>query len=224
MAAVEEAGYEIVDDVLREEECVAIIERLAEPGVERSRAGARHLLALPAIARLANDERLLSMVRATLGDGAIPFRVTLFDKSADANWSVAWHQDTALPLRERFEAPGWGPWSTKGGVSYAHAPAAALERILAVRVHLDASTPSNGPLRVVPGSHRLGVLSDDDVAAIAHSTPAAECLIKRGGVLVMRPLLIHSSTRATSPAPRRVLHVEYAESLQIAGGIALATA
>ena len=30
---------------------------------------------------------------------AQPFRATLFDKSASANWLVVWHQDTALPMR-----------------------------------------------------------------------------------------------------------------------------
>ncbi|HWW63089.1 MAG TPA: phytanoyl-CoA dioxygenase family protein [Thermoanaerobaculia bacterium] len=207
-----ERGYEIVKAVFSDAECDALLGRLA--AVSRSRAGARHLSAQ--LSDVANDPRLRRLARnATL------FRITLFDKSRLANWSVAWHQDTALPLRTRFDAEGWGPWSLKGGIHYAHAPAAALERVIALRVHLDDSTPANGPLRVLPGKHRLGVLTDDEVANAARSTQAVDCIVARGGVLAMRPLLIHSSPRVTSPAPRRVLHIEYAESLEILPGIVL---
>jgi len=66
---------------------------------------------LPAVAAAARDTRLVEIARKTLGGEAFPFRATLFDKSPAANWLVVWHQDTALPLRERREAPGWGPWS-----------------------------------------------------------------------------------------------------------------
>ena len=135
---------------------------------------------------------------------------------------MAWHQDTALPLACRFEAAGWGPWSEKAGVLYAHAPAWALSRIVALRVHLDASARENGPLRVVPGSHEAGVLTDKEVFAYVRDHSQVECLAQRGGVLAMRPLLIHSSSKARASAPRRVLHIEYADSLDLEPGIRLA--
>src|SRR5262249_40006144 len=89
----------------------------------RSRAGARHLLSSPAVRQLANDRRLVALASTALGAAAHAYRATLFDKSARSNWLVAWHQDTALPVRRRAEIAGWGPWSLKGGVLYAHAPA-----------------------------------------------------------------------------------------------------
>ena len=106
---------------------------------------------VPAVGGMARRAPLLEIAQEILGHGAFPYRATLFDKSATANWLVVWHQDTALPLRERREVPGWGPWSVKEGVHYAHAPASALEQVLALRVHLDDSTSKNGPLRVLPG-------------------------------------------------------------------------
>jgi ectoine hydroxylase-related dioxygenase (phytanoyl-CoA dioxygenase family) len=115
-----------------------------------------------------------------LGAGAIAFRATLFEKLPDSNWLVAWHQDTALPLRERRETAGWGPWSVKDGVNYAHAPAAALEKVVALRMHLDDSTADNGPLRVLPGTHTRGVLTDEEMHAISERTPSVECLMPRG--------------------------------------------
>jgi len=181
-------------------------------------------MAHPAVAEVANDQRLLQIARRELGGGAVPYRATLFEKSGRANWLVVWHQDTALPLASRFDSPGWGPWSEKAGILYAHAPAWALSRVLALRVHLDDSTNENGPLRVIPGSHAAGVLSDGEVFGVARRRARMDCLVTRGGVLAMRPLLIHSSSKARLEAPRRVLHVEYADSLDFGEGIRLAVA
>jgi ectoine hydroxylase-related dioxygenase (phytanoyl-CoA dioxygenase family) len=176
------------------------------------------------VAAVARDERLLAIARESLGPGATPYRATLFEKSGESNWLVVWHQDTALPLTEPFDAPGWGPWSVKAGIHYAHAPTWALEKIVALRLHLDDSLADNGPLRVIPGSHRLGVLSDDEVLRIAHERPHVEFLAGRGSVLAMRPLLIHSSQKAETSAARRVLYLEYAAAIDLASGIRLAVA
>src|SRR5271168_2434026 len=117
-----------------------------------------------AVAAFAHDSRLLQLAQSVLGHGAFPFRATLFDKSATANWLVVWHQDTALPLRECRETPGWGPWSVKDGVIYAHAPASALSQVLALRVHLDDSAAENGPLRVLAGNSHSRRLARRSVA------------------------------------------------------------
>ena len=204
--------------------CVPILLAEIEQNVARSRAGARHLMSHPAVQRIAHDQRLLKLARATLGPGAVPYRATLFEKSGRSNWLVVWHQDTALPLASRLTSPDWGPWSEKAGVLYAHAPTWALQQVLALRLHLDDSTADNGPLRVIPGSHEHGVLPDERVFEIAHQQPHAECLATRGSVLAMRPLLIHSSQKARSPEPRRVLHLEYAAALDLGNGARLAVA
>ena len=190
----------------------------------RSRAGARHLMADPAVAAFARRSDLLAIARDWLGPDAVPFRATLFDKSAGRNWQVVWHQDTALPLSARFDSGEWGPWSEKAAVLYSHAPTWALEEVVALRVHLDDSGPDNGPLRVIAGSHELGVLPDSDVFRLAHERASVDCLVRRGGILVMRPLLIHASSKARTDAPRRVLHIEYAASLDLADGARLALA
>lgn len=221
---IEEAGFAIFADVVGSHDLRRSAEALGGEGVRRSRAGVRHALRHPAVAALARDARLLQIARGVLGDGAVPFRATLFDKSARSNWLVVWHQDTALPLRERIEREGWGPWSVKDGVTYAHAPASALERVVALRVHLDDSTPENGPLRVLPGTHRMGVLSDEEIQQLARRVAPMECCVGRGGVVVMRPLVVHASSKSRSEAPRRVLHVEYAASVQIGENLELATA
>jgi ectoine hydroxylase-related dioxygenase (phytanoyl-CoA dioxygenase family) len=210
-------GFAIEPAVISSHEADALGRNLASQSLQRSRAGARHLLAVPVIAALARDSRLTKLAANVLGCEPLPFGATLFDKSPDANWLVAWHQDTALPFVERREVAGWGPWSKKAGVDYAHAPAAALSKIIALRVHLDDSTAHNGPLRVLPGTHTLGVLSDAQIRAAARRMDGVACTVERGGVVIIRPLLIHASSKATAEESRRVLHLEYAAAAMFDG-------
>jgi ectoine hydroxylase-related dioxygenase (phytanoyl-CoA dioxygenase family) len=218
------SGFGIFPAVLDQHDLAAAAAAFQEDGLERSRAGARHLMRHPTVQQVALDPRLIALACRFLGPSAIPFRATLFDKSPDRNWLVVWHQDTALPLRTRVELPGWGPWSMKAGILYAHAPAKALEDVLALRIHLDESTASNGPLRVLPGTHNRGVLSDEAAQALARTGEPVDCLVPRGGVLAMRPLLLHASSKSQTQARRRVVHIEYAASLSLEGGLELAVA
>lgn len=214
-------GFRIYRDIIDEYQCDTLVEALSNSDVIKSRAGARHLLTIPKIASLANDCRLLEIASKELSSNAVPFRATLFAKTASANWLTVWHQDTALPLKQHIDSTEWGPWSKKFGVFYAHAPTSALSRIVALRIHLDTSDSENGPLRVLPNTHTLGVLTDDEVSKIAALQNSTECLVPKGGVLSMSPLLIHSSSKIKNNASRRVLHIEYADSLKFSDDIEL---
>jgi ectoine hydroxylase-related dioxygenase (phytanoyl-CoA dioxygenase family) len=217
-------GYAIVPNVFDAAELGSIARDLGAAALQRSRAGARHLLSVPAVAALAQDSRLIELAADVLGCDPVPFGATLFDKSSEANWLVVWHQDTALPLVERREVAGWGPWSTKSGITYAHAPASALSQVVALRVHLDASTADNGPLRVLPGTHHLGVLTDRQIRSAANRIASVTCAVEAGGVLIMRPLLVHASSKVATGTPRRVLHFEYAASRVFEHGLSLRAA
>lgn len=219
---VEKSGFAISSPILSLAEVNRLVDGIDKSSLHRSRAGIRHALKHPAIAELANDARILKLAKVILGDQAFPFHATLFDKSPSANWLVMWHQDTALPIRERRDEPGWGPWSVKEGVTYAHAPSSVLANVLALRVHLDDSTAGNGPLRVLPETHKLGVIDDQAIHKLAEHVAPVECLVERGGVLAMRPLLVHASSKSTGTARRRVLHIEYAASQIVGDGLELA--
>jgi ectoine hydroxylase-related dioxygenase (phytanoyl-CoA dioxygenase family) len=219
---VTEQGFATVPAVLSARELIPLLVGLADLSSHRTRAGIRHALNHPAVKTISHDLRMLSLAQKILGASAFPFRATLFDKSPDSNWLITWHQDTALPLAEKHETPRWGPWSVKDDVTYAHAPASALEQVVALRLHLDDSTHENGPLRVLPGTHRMGVLSDEQVEREVASRKPVECLVNKGGVVAMRPLIIHASSKSQLPAPRRVLHVEYAKGRDIGDKLSLA--
>ena len=176
------------------------------------------------MAALAREPQMIELARQVLGSEAVPFRATLFDKSPTANWLVVWHQDTALPLRERVDQPDRGPWSVKEGIDYAHSPSAALSQVLALRVSCDDSTWENGPLRVLPGRHTLGVLSDDTLHDLSTRIAPVDCVAPKGGVVAMCPLVVHASSKSQTEMPRRVLHIEYAASESIVQSLKLVVA
>jgi ectoine hydroxylase-related dioxygenase (phytanoyl-CoA dioxygenase family) len=221
---VKQNGFAIIRDVLPWQDIKGVLSDFEDTTLRHSRAGVRHAFDSAGIARFSRNSQLLAIARETLGGAAFPFRATLFDKSSAANWLVVWHQDTALPMQERHETPGWGPWSVKEGVIYAHACAGALSQVLALRVHLDDSRADNGPLRALPATRNLGVLDDDTLHMLAAQIAPVDCLVARGGVLAMRPLLVHASSKSQAAAPRRVLHIEYAASAVLSEKLLLAVA
>jgi hypothetical protein len=172
--------------------------------------GRRGLLSNPIIAALASSPTLLDLVRPHLPAPPVPTRAIYFNKSPDTNWLVPWHQDLTIALREPAEVPGFGPWSTKDGITHVQPPVALLEQMLTVRLHLDPADASNGALRVLPGSHRSGRLDPAQIQQWRERQPEFLCTASAGDVLLMRPLLLHASARSTTDRHRRILHIEYA--------------
>lgn len=178
-----------------------------------SRGGVRDLLAHSAGARtLARHPGVRQIAASVLGPGCFVTRAILFDKTERANWKVVWHQDLTIAVKERLEAPDFGAWSVKAGIVHVQPPVEVLERMIAVRVHLDDCGLENGPVRVLPGSHRSGRLGSDETEIWKQRVPAVECPVPRGGVLIFRPLILHASSPATVPSHRRVVHFEFAAS------------
>lgn len=217
-------GFAIIPNVVPPSEIARMLKEVVDHPFPRSRAGFRHAMRHEAIAAFARQPNLTELAAEIVGGPAIPFRATLFDKSPASNWLVVWHQDTALPIQQRRDIPGWGPWSLKDGTTYAHAPASALEKFVALRVHLDDSNAKNGPLRVLPGTHNIGVLEDAAIHQFASDVNPVDCVVSLAGVVAMKPLVVHASSKSRSEQPRRVLHIEYAASLDLRDGLRLAIA
>ena len=214
-------GFSIIENVITDAECVRLLDALSAAD---GRAGVRNLMANDEVSALARDARLTAIAERILEQPVIPYKATLFSKTGRANWLVAWHQDTALPVEGFREAPGWGPASAKDGVTFAHAPTSALSKVVALRIHLDQSTERNGPLRVIPDSHHRR-LTAEEIDAIVSDREPKMCTVDRGGVIAMSPLLVHASSKCVDGnQPRRVLHIEYATSLELGNEIRLAIA
>jgi len=208
----EEYGFAVVPTCLDEN----TVGRLGSHFDDASH-GMRNLLAVPIVRELAASDAVRTLAKAVLGRDCFAVKGTFFDKTQKANWKVVWHQDLTIMVRERREVPGFGPWTTKAGIVHVQPPADILNHILAIRLHLDESGPDNGPLRVVPGSHKHGRLTPEQFVQW-QKADSLVCTVPRGGALLMRPLLLHASSACVVPKPRRVIHLEFAAD-ELPGGL-----
>jgi ectoine hydroxylase-related dioxygenase (phytanoyl-CoA dioxygenase family) len=217
LMAVATDGFAMVERVLDQKELDALLDVLedatAHAGIRR-RGGVlaiRNLLeAVPEVADLARSPALRALAESVTAAPAFAVRGILFDKTPATNWKVTWHQDLTIAVRERREVEGFGPWSVKAGVASVQPPVAVLENMVTIRINLDACGPENGPLRLLPGSHLAGRLGPDDIAGWRARVAEVLATGPAGAALVMRPLLLYASSPATTPAHRRVIHLDYA--------------
>jgi hypothetical protein len=169
-------------------------------------AGTRNLLELDWCARLAAYLRTHHALAPLLPLDAVAVQCTLFEKSAAQNWLVPLHQDLSIPVQERRDHPELGGWSTKEGTLFVQAPPHLLAQMVAVRLQIDPGGERDGALRIVPGSHLHGRLSTQAASAARERGGEISCPVAPGAALVMRPLLLHASAKASGSSRRRVLH------------------
>jgi ectoine hydroxylase-related dioxygenase (phytanoyl-CoA dioxygenase family) len=218
-------GFAVISDLLPVAECDALAAELTalfdqhRQAVPKARGGLRNVIRRsPLAAAVASSEKFRYVVSRLTGGVAFPVRAILFDKTDRANWSVPWHQDLAIAVVERTETDGFGPWSVKEGVVHVQPPPQILASMVTIRLHLDDCTADNGALRVLPGSHLQGELGNEAISKWAEHQAPVTCEIRKGGALLMRPLLLHASAPAKNPSHRRVLHVEYA-AIELPNGL-----
>jgi Phytanoyl-CoA dioxygenase (PhyH) len=218
MKNIEVEGYAIVPDVLNPATVASLTYDLMKVSASSAkRGGLRNLLKVPSIIELAQSAEIRDLVIPVLGEGAFVVRGILFDKTEQANWKVPWHQDVTIAVNERRDAEGFGPWSLKQGVLHVQPPSYVLEMMLSIRVHLDDCPAANGALRVLPGSHRNGKISETAVTDAVSRNESVVCEVTAGGALLMRPLLLHSSSASETVQHRRVVHLDFANVLLPSG-------
>ena len=210
-------GFAIMNGVLGSEEIEVLLssfENLGQSESIRRRGGVfavRNLLDVsPEVRGLAQCPRVRKIVGSILGPQAFPVRGILFDKTPEANWKVPWHQDLTIAVTSRKELEGFGPWSMKAGVLHVQPPAHVLENMFSIRIHLDPCGEANGALKVIPGSHRLGRIPAVEVFRVVSAFPVTICSVLAGDAVLMRPLVLHSSSASQIPQHRRVIHLDFA--------------
>ncbi len=222
---LDDDGYTLIQGVYSGDAIDALIDRFAaaietpeDVGAIRSRAGqvyaARNVLLLfPETEEIWQQKPLVTVLGEVLGKKFGQVRALFFDKPPEKSWSLPWHKDLTIAVKQNdlptthFINP-----TRKAGVPHVVASRSFLESMLTLRIHLDSVTDENGPLVVLPGSHR-----DDDT--VVDSTPK-NIYTTRGDVLAMRPLLSHSSLNAQpgTTSHRRILHLEFAAHRELPDG------
>ena len=201
---VEQDGFAVVPTCLD----VTTVELLSSQ-FDDARHPERNLLSIPSVRALATSRPVREIMETILGPACFAVRGIFFNKTRSSNWKVVWHQDLTIAVRQREDASGFGPWTTKAGILHVQPPPEVMSGLLAVRLHLDESGTDNGPLRLIAGSHLRGRLSVEQIGSWNKET-AVTCTVPKGGALVMRPLILHASASCAIPKPRRVIHLEFA--------------
>lgn len=200
--AFDRDGYQIVEAVMAEDECDVLLATLSS--LPPAAAGTRDLLESDACLDAADRIRSSERLRHILPLDYVAVQCSLFSKTPSRNWLVAPHQDLSIPVRDRIDSPVCTGWSSKQGRMFTQPPVSVLERLIAVRLQLDPGSEATGPLQVLPGSHRQG--RRESRPNLRNGNALHSCVVGKGGVVAMRPLLVHASSKAISALPRRVLH------------------
>lgn len=159
---------------------------------------------------LSADGLIGSVPAGVLGPAARAVRAVLFDKTAETNWSLAWHQDRTICVERRVEVDGFGPWTMKGGLQHVAPPFDLLTRMVTVRAHLDGVGDHNAPLLIAPGSHRQGLVPVGLIEDVVRRCGVRACLAEAGDVWLYSTPILHASEAAAQPTNRRVLQVDFA--------------
>lgn len=217
-----EEGYEIVDEFITQAQLELVTSEIQSQKIPFRGGGIRNAeKKYSSIHNLAWSNDLLVRANNYLNKPSKLVRAILFNKTETNNWLVGWHQDKTVAVSREFDAEGWGPWSIKDGAVHVQPPIDVLNQMVAFRIHLDDSSQANGCLKLLPKSHELGILDQNEIQEHLLHNRSVSCEAKSGSALVMRPNLLHASSKAKNPSQRRVLHLEYS-SFKLPFGISWA--
>jgi ectoine hydroxylase-related dioxygenase (phytanoyl-CoA dioxygenase family) len=211
---LERDGISAIADVLSEAQCDALAAELAT--TFGTGPGSRLALKHAQVAALGNALLQHRTIALYCGNDYLPVQCTYFDKSERSNWLVAWHQDLSMPVRDQVSESGFTSWQKKEGLWFAQPPDEVLQAILIVRISLDGCDEQNGALHVIPGSHHMGRVQAIHAASIAAKSKRLIGVVKKGDAMLMRPLVLHASSKSASDRQRRVLHYVFAPSRLLA--------
>lgn len=197
-------GFDIAPAATQAGDCLSIDHQLSDFNLFG--AGTRNLLTAPWCAALSTQLRTHPRISQLVPSTHAAVQCTYFEKWRDRNWLVSLHQDLSIPVAERVEHPNLSGWSEKEGALYVQPPLSVLQDLVAVRLHIDPCGPEDGPLRVVPGTHQMGIIRAEAGPALRDAHGEVTCLAEPGDAVVMRPLLLHASSKSTGQSRRRVLH------------------
>jgi len=212
---IAENGFTTVDNIYSDQEIEQILLTIdqADNNKETFRKSAdlfairQFLKEIPTTSSLVFNDKLKDLVRQFFGDNYFVVKSIYFDKPETSNWYVSYHQDLTISVDKKIEIENFGPWTTKQNQFAVQPPIEIMENIYTIRIHFDDTDENNGALRVIPKSHLKKVYRPETIDWTIETETT--CNVKKGGIMIMKPLILHSSSRTTNNKKRRVLHVEF---------------
>jgi len=215
--SIQENGFTVINNVFSEEEIKKIGEIIQNIDTSKETfrksddlfAIRQFLKEIPQARQLVFNENIKNIITEIFGEKYFVVKSIYFDKPERSNWYVAYHQDLTISVDKKTDLPGFGPWTTKQNQFAVQPPIDILENIFTIRIHLDDTDEYNGALKVIPKSHAKGIYRPETIDWSVETETI--CRVHKGGIMLMKPLLLHGSNRTTNGKKRRVIHIEFSD-------------
>ncbi|KPH12891.1 phytanoyl-CoA dioxygenase family protein [Chryseobacterium sp. ERMR1:04] len=215
--SISENGFTVINTIFSDDEIDRITDAIQNIDTSKDTfrksedlfAIRQFLKEIPEVNELIFNENIKKIIKEVFGDKYAAVKSIYFDKPEKSNWYVAYHQDLTISVDKKLELPNFGPWTTKQNQFAVQPPLDILENIFTIRIHLDDTDENNGALKVVPQSHAKGIYRPETIDWSVETEKI--CNVEKGGVMIMKPLLLHGSNRTTNGKKRRVIHIEFSD-------------
>ena len=212
---LEENGYSILEDLYSENEvsqiltCIESAEQSGNSFLKTEDLCAiRQLIKnIPELKGLLFNKRITELISDLFESDYFLTKALYFDKPSESNWFVAYHQDLSISVDKKANLENYVNWTFKKGQYGVQPPIHILVDTITIRIHLDDTDEDNGALKVIPKSHLNGIIRAD--SKDWDSNNEKTCKVKKGGAMLMKPLVLHASNRTTNGKKRRVIHLEF---------------
>jgi ectoine hydroxylase-related dioxygenase (phytanoyl-CoA dioxygenase family) len=215
---VHKNGFTVIDNIYTDIEVAELISIIAKadksnPTFRKSAdlfAIRQFLKGVPEVKPVIFNYKLKQLIENIFGDSYFVVKSIYFDKPEQSNWFVAWHQDLTISVDKKVELPGYTSWTSKHNQFAVQPPTEILEDNFTIRIHLDDTNADNGALKVLPGSHLKNIYRPENIDWSVESEII--CEVKRGGAMIMSPLIMHASDRTVNEQKRRIIHIEFSRA------------
>lgn len=212
---ISEKGFTVINDVFSGEEINQIINVIDSIDTSKETfrksedlfAIRQFLKEVPESRQLIFNDNIKKVINEIFGDNYFVVKSIYFDKPEKSNWYVSYHQDLTISVDKKLDLKGFGPWTTKQNQFAVQSPIEYLKNIFTIRIHLDDTDENNGALKVVPNSHSKEIYRPETIDWNVETEEI--CSVNKGGIMIMKPLILHGSNRTTNNQKRRVIHIEF---------------
>jgi ectoine hydroxylase-related dioxygenase (phytanoyl-CoA dioxygenase family) len=213
---LEQDGFTIIEEIFSAEEIDSLADTISR--IDSSKPTFRKttdlfairqvLKEIPDLQKLLFNEKLKEIIKKYFGQNYFVVKSIYFDKPEQSNWFVAYHQDLTISVDKKIAIEGYGPWTVKQDQYAVQPPLNILQNIYTIRIHLDDTDERNGALKIIPRSH-LNIRRPETIDK--QKDTEVYCKVKKGGIMIMKPLLLHASDKTTNNNKRRILHIEFSD-------------
>ena len=213
--AISDKVFTIISDVFSEEEINQIINIIDSIDTSKETfrksedlfAIRQFLKEVPESYQFIFNDNIKKIINEIFGNDYFVVKSIYFDKPEKSNWYVSYHQDLTISVDKKLNLNGFGPWTTKQNQFAVQPPIDYLKNIFTIRIHLDDTDENNGALKVVPNSHSKEIYRPETIDWNVETEEI--CAVNKGGIMIMKPLILHGSNRTTNNQKRRVIHIEF---------------